>query len=458
MATYFVVRTTQTKGFVSLFVRFECRPQKINHRAATPIEVDIAEWTKAKKTPAAWQKYLDKNPDLAETMSLLKTELNATQTRKVGISKEEFLEIIDKVIYRDIRAKEKIAAAEKAKAEAEAKRITLNRFIDMFIEEIKSGGRQTDKGTNYAPATIKSIKASMQQFKNYQEESGKELNWEDMDLQFYYAYTAWMKKKEYSVNTIGKCIKQLKAILATAESEGHNNNAKYKDKKFKGTRVEVDSIYLTKEDLAKIQKVDMSKLSLGHSWARDIFMVGVWTAQRVSDYNNISRDDIQTYQMRSIVDEPDPANPGKTIARIVTSDITVINIRQKKTGAKVTVPCSPDLIRILEKYDYQLPHLEDQVINRYIKEIAKKAKLTDTVEIEETKGGTPKMVKYKKYELIHTHTARRTGATLMYLSGMDIYDIMKITGHSSPAMLKKYIKADQLEVVDKIMNKYDYFK
>ena len=458
MATYFVVRTTQTKGFVSLFVRFECRPQKINHRAATPIEVDIVEWTKAKKTPAAWQKYLDKNPDLAETMSLLKTELNATQTRKVGISKEEFLEIIDKVIYRDIRAKEKIAAAEKAKAEAEAKRITLNRFIDMFIEEIKSGGRQTDKGTNYAPATIKSIKASMQQFKNFQEESGKELNWEDMDLQFYYAYTAWMKKKEYSVNTIGKCIKQLKAILATAESEGHNNNAKYKDKKFKGTRVEVDSIYLTKEDLAKIQKVDMSKLSLGHSWARDIFMVGVWTAQRVSDYNNISRDDIQTYQMRSIVDEPDPANPGKTIARIVTSDIPVINIRQKKTGAKVTVPCSPDLIRILEKYDYQLPHLEDQVINRYIKEIAKKAKLTDTVEIEETKGGTPKMVKYKKYELIHTHTARRTGATLMYLSGMDIYDIMKITGHSSPAMLKKYIKADQLEVVDKIMNKYDYFK
>ena len=68
------------------------------------------------------------------------------------------------------------------------------------------------------------------------------------------------------------------------------------------------------------------------------------------------------------------------------------------------------------------------------------------------------MVKYKKWELIHTHTARRTGATLMYLSGMDIYDIMKITGHSSPAMLKKYIKADQLEVVDKIMNKDDYFK
>lgn len=457
MATLFNVRTSKTKGFVTLYVRFQSRPQKINYRAATPFDVDIAEWNKAKKGPTQWQRFLDQNPKLAEYMEDLKTELNATLHREVGISQEEFSKILDNVNYREIREKERKEAEEKAKAEEEARRITLNQFIDNFIDEVKNGGRQTDKGTNYAPATIKSIKASMQQFKNYQEETGKELNWEDMDLQFYYSYTAWMKKKDYSVNTIGKCVKQLKAILSTAESEGLHSNAKYKDKKFKGTRIDVDSIYLTKDDLAKLQKVDMSKLSLGHSWALDIFLVGVWTAQRVSDYNNISRDDIQSYQMRSIVDEPDPNNPGKTIARIVTRDVTVINIRQKKTGAKVTVPCSSALIRILEKYNYQLPHLEDQVINRYIKEIAKKAKLTDIVEIEETKGGTPKMVKYQKWELIHTHTARRTGATLMYLSGMDIYDIMKITGHSSPAMLKKYIKADQLEVVDKIMNKYDYF-
>lgn len=47
---------------------------------------------------------------------------------------------------------------------------------------------------------------------------------------------------------------------------------------------------------------------------------------------------------------------------------------------------------------------------------------------------------------------------LMYLAGIDIYDIMKVTGHSSPKMLKKYIKADSLEVVRKLTDKYDYFK
>ena len=73
-------------------------------------------------------------------------------------------------------------------------------------------------------------------------------------------------------------------------------------------------------------------------------------------------------------------------------------------------------------------------------------------------GGTPKKEQIEKYKLIHTHTARRTGATLMYLAGVDLYDIMKVTGLTSPAMLKKYIEAGNLKVVEKLTDKYDYFK
>ena len=45
----------------------------------------------------------------------------------------------------------------------------------------------------------------------------------------------------------------------------------------------------------------------------------------------------------------------------------------------------------------------------------------------------------------------------MYLAGIDYYDIMHVTGHTSPAMLKKYIKADSIEVAAKITDKYSYF-
>ena len=47
--------------------------------------------------------------------------------------------------------------------------------------------------------------------------------------------------------------------------------------------------------------------------------------------------------------------------------------------------------------------------------------------------------------------------SLMYLAGIDIYDIMKVTGHTTPVILKKYIKASNLEVVEKLSDKYDYF-
>ena len=207
-----------------------------------------------------------------------------------------------------------------------------------------------------------------------------------------------------------------------------------------------------------MMSVDLSRYEAGHELARDIFMVGVWTAQRVSDYNNIRKEDFSTLVKNVMREEDDPDHPGEKRAWIEKHEITYLNVRQKKTGARVAIPCNSRLKAILEKYDYQLPHLEDQVINRYIKDVAQAAGLTDLVEIETTKGGTARKEMVEKYKLIHTHTARRTGATLMYLSGVDIYDIMKVTGHTSPAMLKKYIKADSLKVVEKLTDKYDYFK
>jgi site-specific recombinase XerD len=57
-----------------------------------------------------------------------------------------------------------------------------------------------------------------------------------------------------------------------------------------------------------------------------------------------------------------------------------------------------------------------------------------------------------KYELVQSHTARRTGATLMYPAGMDVFNICMMTGHSSIAMLKKYIKAGDLERARTISN------
>lgn len=456
-------------GLAQIFVRIQDRRSKTHIHQATGLFINQHIWEKRND-----EKFVDryaKNPDVRrtlETASEIRRTLDSLFKDGKVLNKDEVRELVHSIVYREEIAAAEAEKEEKAREEERKNRMTLMKFIDKYIEEVSNGGRQTANGTNYSPNTVKSIKQALTQFRNFCKWKKKEYDFDDIDMQFYYDYTAYLKKelkdrkgnvikKAYNVNSVGKCVKELKVVMYTAESEGHHKNDVWKDKRFKGTRIDVDSIYLTKDDLAAIQAADLSKYDKGHEWARDIFMAGVWTAQRVSDYNNISKDQIETHTKRWIEDVPDPEHPGQTKPEIRTREIMFINIRQQKTGAKVSIPVSSELRTILEKYDFQLPHLEDQVINRYLKDICQCAGLTEEVEIVETTGGTPVRVKKPKYELVHTHTARRTGATLMYLSGMDVYDIIKITGHTSPVMLRKYIKADKLEVIEKITEKYNYF-
>ena len=424
-------------GKAPLYIRVQEAKLKVNLLQTTHMDVDIQMWNKSHRGKA-FKAYIKsaEGRRVYELSEEIKHSVESLLSQDIIVTAEMLEKLIGDIVYRE----ERLIAEEKQNY------ITLNQYIDKYISGIASGSRQTEKGTNYAASTIKSIRAAMTQLSNFQIDTGRKIDFKDIDMNFYYDYTAYLKGKNYSINSIGKCIKELKTVLRAAESEGYKINPKYKDKKFKGTRVDVDSIYLTKDDLTKIMNVDLNNLSNGYEHARDIFMAGVWTAQRISDYNNISRENIKRNRIPKVIDN-----------QLVYKEFLTIEIRQKKTGTKISIPVSSELKCILERYDYQLPRLEDQVLNRYMKDICKLAGLDELIEIQTTKGGTLIKEFKHKWELVHSHTARRTGATLMYLAGMDFYDIMRITGHSSPTMLKKYIKADSIDVADKITDKYSYF-
>ena len=183
-ATFFVMKKKQN-GFATLFVRLQVLKQKVDYKGKTPIEVNFTAWNNSLKGPTARDNFRKANPDLWAMMEKIKNALEETESKPVGITLAEFKDIILETYYKEQRAQKAKEAEEEAKAKAEAARITLNRFIDMYIEEVSNGGRQTDKGTNYAPATIKAIKASVTQFKEYQQKKKKYLDFDDIDMQFY---------------------------------------------------------------------------------------------------------------------------------------------------------------------------------------------------------------------------------------------------------------------------------
>ena len=302
--------------------------------------------------------------------------------------------------------------------------MTLNEYIAQYQDQAEKGVRKTNKGTSFSPGTIKSIRLARRQLEMFQVNSGRVYDFDDIDYGFRTMFLSYLYgERKYNVNTAAKCINTLVTILGAAEAEGYHNNVKCLSRQFRAKRKDVDSVYLTKGELRAMMEADISHLSHLYELARDIFMVGVYTAQRVSDYNNIAPENIIM-------------QPGGEM---------LIRLRQRKTGTWVSVPVKEELRRILLKYDYRLPHVTEQSINSCIKEVARVAGIDEPVTVESTSGGVLHLETRPKYSLIQTHTARRTGATLMYLAGMDVFNICYVTGHNSIAMLKKYIKADEID-------------
>lgn len=408
--------------------------------------------------------FLEKNPDFAKDIDKLNAIGKKMNEAGENLTGEMLNTIIHDVMYAEeieekkrIEAERKKEEEEKLEAKKKKEKMTLTKFIDQYIQDVKDGTRTTlAHGRTFVQGSRFSLTNSLGHFKEFMKDTGITYDFQDVDLDCYVKYKAWLMAQDiskdkadpkhepvhYADNTIGGFIKKLKCVLRAAESRGYPVNPAYKSTEFKAqSSVDVDTIYLTREEVERFEKVDLTKKEDGKNLelARDIFLVGVWTAQRVSDYNNLKPENIK------VVD-----NNG--------TPMTYISIHQQKTGRLVEIPCNAKVREILNKYPKGLPHLSDQKINKYIKDIGKMAGIDEVVEVKGSRGGQVIKEYYKKYDLICTHTARRTGATLMYLDGIAIYDIMKVTGHKSVTTLEKYIRADKLEVAQKLVLQYDYFK
>ncbi len=150
----------------------------------------------------------------------------------------------------------------------------------------------------------------------------------------------------------------------------------------------------------------------------------------------------------------------------------VIELKQQKTGKNVTIPVLDDTKEI---YENGLPYkITIQKFNNYIKELCKLAKIDNLVKgskicmvddkgnvIEkDDKGKYPvKVVKrtiagtYKKYELISSHSCRRSFATNKY-GELPTPLIMQITAHSTEKTFLNYIGKSTLDFASQIADFY----
>lgn len=294
-------------------------------------------------------------------------------------------------------------------------------YFAKFIEKSQSGQRtnpQTNKSIN--KNTIKTYQTTFNHLTAYEEMKKRKLLFDDIDQNFYDDYKKFLIFRLcLSTNSVGKDFQIIKVVMNEATDTKVNQNQAYKNRRFITVRENTDSIYLNVEEIAELAALDLSADQRLEN-VRDMFLIGCYTGLRYSDYSRLSSSNfVGGY----------------------------IEMNQTKTGHDVTIPIHRKVQDILNKYNGQLPRAySNQKMNKHLKEIGSKLQSLQTItSITITKGGATITKQHHKYELLTTHTARRSFATNLYLAGRSPILIMSITGHRTEKAFLRYIKVTRAE-------------
>ena len=267
----------------------------------------------------------------------------------------------------------------------------------------------------------------------------KDIEVQNLDKLFYDDFVAYLFGLGYRPNTVGKHIKCLKAVINSLPLAQRVGCEFVEGGKCIKITEEVDSVYLTEDELSRLAHYDFGRRS-SLARVRDEFLLLAWTGCRYSDLPKLNKDNIVT------------AN-GYQYFKLV----------QQKTGAKVTIPILPIARSVLERYDYVMPAcLSDQKFNDHLKELCRIAGIDDDVVINRTeyvkkRGRAALQVvahHYKKWECVTAHTARRSFATNMYKRNFPTLMIMAITGHKTEKAFLTYIKVSEDENAERMMAQF----
>lgn len=307
-------------------------------------------------------------------------------------------------------------------------KIDLFSFLDGYLKDAYKKINPTS-GKQLSTITIRAYKQTFRLLKEYRKDTNKYLDFEHIDSNFRDEFSYYLTHvKQYKLNTVGKHVRNIKTFMQEAIDRNLTDNINFRKRSFKVVSEKTDSIYLTEPELDELGKLDLSD-NARLDKVRDLFLVGCWTGLRFSDLSRIQ-----------------PFN--------IKGDF--IEMDTQKTGAKAIIPIHPTVKRIMEKYKDKYPNslppaISNQKMNEYIKEVAEKVDLLKVpIVIGHTIRGKKEYKTFFKWQLVQTHTCRRTMATNLYLNGMPAHFIMRITAHQSEKAFLRYLKIDNKEAAQRL--------
>ncbi len=396
--------------FSTLNISFLIRKNRSNKQGEAPIYMRIS--VDVERVEIATGRYIN--------LQNWNSKLNkAFPKKKGGIQINQFLDALKNAIYEhhtEMVKNGEFISAKKLKARF----LGVDEDKKTLIQVFEYHNKQISEliGISYAPATIQRYVTTLDHIKSFLKHQYKLT-----DIALFRIKYSFIVDLDHYFKTVRKCnnnttykyIKNLKKVINIAIKNEWLNKDPFA--KYKSTLVEVKREYLNKEELLKLQnlKLSMPRLDI----VRDLFVFSCYSGLAYIDVANLTMNNIR---------------------KGVDGNLWIITQR-KKTKVPSNVPLLPKAIQLIDKYklfpakkteEHILPHLSNQKLNAYLKELADLASIDKNLTF---------------------HIARHTFATTVTLAnGVPIESISSMLGHKNIRTTQIYSKVVN-EKVSKDMNK-----
>lgn len=299
--------------------------------------------------------------------------------------------------------------------------------VDTFFEWIENFIKTV---ADRKPSTLTKYRGTFSYLTKFKAEvwSKKNLDFNDVNYDFKNAFVRYLQvDNKLSPNSIWSHWKNILFWMNASFNQEKHANLIYKKQDFKVKTEKSESVSLNEDEIRQVYDLELSSRP-ALDRVRDMFIIGCYTALRISDYSQVRKENING---------------------------NILRVRMTKTGAFVEIPIHRIVREILVKYHYVLPEISDVKFNIHIKEVARLTGIDQPISISMTKAGKMTTQVFHKFQKVSSHTARRSAATMFYNMGVPSLTIMAITGHKTEKDFLLYIKVNSTQHAQKLQRFFD---
>ena len=431
MATInFLYRSTKETAPLNLRLLFRHKDKDYVLGAKTKYEVSKKYWNdnhvinkKTKKIPGT------KDPEILNKRIEVNNELHKIENHILNTFNSVNVDEINKEWLQN-----QIEYYYNPPKKAEELPTELLKYFEYFIEckknEIKNG-------------TKKKYNVTKHLLERYQKTKKEKIKISDINDSFKIDFENYCLKNNYALNTISKDLRTIKTVCNHARYNGLKTS--HQLDKIKTPQHKTEKIYLTFQELEKIENIEKKRLNDNYDNAKDWLIISCYTGQRISDFMRFDKSMVRYEKNKQGDLKP------------------FIEFTQVKTNKVMTVALHPKVIEILEKRNGDFPKsMSSPKYNLFIKQVCRIAKINDLTkgsklvnlkkeDKEDVKQYRKEVGMFQKWELVTSHIGRRSFATNFYGTIPTTY-LINVTGHSSEALFLSYIGKSNKDLAIEISN------